>query len=562
MIKVSQLKLFLVISVLILGIISTGATVSADKGGNGSENKNKKSNHDLDKDSDDKKVKQNKEAKEKQKKDKKEKDDDEGAHSKKGKSDEAKKGKNIGKKIKICHIPPGNPDNAHTIKISKKALAKHLAHGDHTGRCTGNENGGGTGGTTDTSLKISNVSSTTANGAYTTGATIAVTVTFSQAVTVTGTPQLLLETGATDRQANYVSGSGTTTLTFNYVVQAGDASSDLDYVSTSSLTLNGGTIKNKVTNTINAILTLPAPGATGSLGANKNIIIGTISPTVTNVSSTTANGSYNAGNTISVTVTFSEAVVVTGTPQLVLETGATDRQANYVSGSGTSTLTFNYVVQTGDTSSDLDYVSTNSLSLNGGTIKDTTTNNAILTLPSPGTAGSLGANKNIVIGTTSPTVSNISSTTANGAYTTGATIAITVTFNEAVDVTGTPQLVLETGATDRQANYASGSGTSTLTFNYVVQAGDASADLDYVSTNSLSLNGGTIKDGALNNAILTLPTPGATGSLGANKNIIIDTVSPTVSNVSSTTANGAYTTGATIAVTVTFSQAVTVTGTP
>ncbi|HSF28150.1 MAG TPA: hypothetical protein VLA53_03890, partial [Nitrosopumilaceae archaeon] len=474
MIKVSQLKLFLVISVLILGIISTGATVSADKGGNGSENKNKKSNHDLDKDSDDKKVKQNKEAKEKQKKDKKEKDDDEGAHSKKGKSDEAKKGKNIGKKIKICHIPPGNPDNAHTIKISKKALAKHLAHGDHTGRCTGNENGGGTGGTNDTSLKVSNVSSTTANGAYTTGATIAVTVTFSQAVTVTGTPQLLLETGATDRQANYVSGSGTTALTFNYVVQAGDASSDLDYVSTSSLTLNGGTIKNKVTNTINAILTLPAPGATGSLGANKNIIIGTISPTVTNVSSTTANGSYNAGNTISVTVTFSEVVDVTGTPQLLLETGATDRQANYASGSGTSTLTFNYVVQTGDTSSDLDYVSTNSLSLNGGTIKDGALNNAILTLPSPGATGSLGANKNIIIDTVSPTVSNVSSTTANGAYTTGATIAVTVTFSQAVTVTGTPQLLLETGATDRQANYVSGSGTTALTFNYVVQAGDAS----------------------------------------------------------------------------------------
>jgi len=45
-------------------------------------------------------------------------------------------------------------------------------------------------------------------------------VTFSEAVTVTGTPQLTLETGATDRVVNYVSGSGTNTLTFNYTVQA------------------------------------------------------------------------------------------------------------------------------------------------------------------------------------------------------------------------------------------------------------------------------------------------------------------------------------------------------
>ncbi|MEX0854558.1 MAG: LamG-like jellyroll fold domain-containing protein, partial [Nitrosopumilaceae archaeon] len=38
-------------------------------------------------------------------------------------------------KVKVCHIPPGNPGNAHTIKISKSALAAHLAHGDTKGAC-------------------------------------------------------------------------------------------------------------------------------------------------------------------------------------------------------------------------------------------------------------------------------------------------------------------------------------------------------------------------------------------------------------------------------------------
>ena len=40
-------------------------------------------------------------------------------------------------KITICHIPPGNPDNAHEITISVRALDAHLAHGDAIGSCDG-----------------------------------------------------------------------------------------------------------------------------------------------------------------------------------------------------------------------------------------------------------------------------------------------------------------------------------------------------------------------------------------------------------------------------------------
>ena len=127
---------------------------------------------------------------------------------------------------------------------------------------------------------------------------------------------------------------------------------------------------------------------------------------------------------------------------------------------------------------------------------------------------------------TAPTVSNINSYTANGSYKAGAVISIQVTFSENVTVTGTPRLTLETGSTDRTADYASGSGTNTLTFTYTVQAGDTSADLDYVATNSLALNSGTIKDAANNNATLTLASPAASNSLGANKALIIDTTAP------------------------------------
>ena len=40
-------------------------------------------------------------------------------------------------KVDICHIPPGNPDNAHVINVSVHAIPAHLAHGDTLGECGG-----------------------------------------------------------------------------------------------------------------------------------------------------------------------------------------------------------------------------------------------------------------------------------------------------------------------------------------------------------------------------------------------------------------------------------------
>ncbi|MBT4919267.1 MAG: hypothetical protein HON09_07340 [Flavobacteriaceae bacterium] len=64
--------------------------------------------------------------------------------------------------------------------------------------------------------------------------------------------------------------------------------------------------------------------------------------TVTSVSSTAVNGTYKVGDVLPITVTFSANVTVTGTPRLTLETGSMDVMVDYTSGSGTSTLTFNY----------------------------------------------------------------------------------------------------------------------------------------------------------------------------------------------------------------------------
>ena len=109
------------------------------------------------------------------------------------------------------------------------------------------------------------------------------------------------------------------------------------------------------------------------------------------------------------------------------------------------------------------------------------------------------------VDTTAPTISGVSSSTANGSYKVGDLITINVAFAEDVTVdttNGNPTLELETGSTDKTATYASGSGTNNLAFTYTVQSGDTSSDLDFTSTSALSVNSGTIKDAAGNNAIL------------------------------------------------------------
>src|SRR5439155_460743 len=155
---------------------------------------------------------------------------------------------------------------------------------------------------------------------------------------------------------------------------------------------------------------------------------------------------------ITMTIAFTKVLSVTGTPLLALNSGGS---AQYTTGAGTNVLTFTYTVSAGDTTSGarLDEASAGALTLNGGTIKDTVPNNpnpANLTVPAPATAGSLRANKNIVIDAIAPTATNITSSTGNGTYGPGTPINVTFTFSKAVNVVGTPQLALNSGGT---ANY-------------------------------------------------------------------------------------------------------------
>jgi len=128
----------------------------------------------------------------------------------------------------------------------------------------------------------------------------------------------------------------------------------------------------------------------------------TVGPAVvSNVSSTSPNGTYGAGAVIPITVSFSRSVTVTGTPLLTLNSGGT---ASYSSGSGTAVLIFLYTVAVPDSAPLLDASSSSALTLNGGTIVDSSAASAILTLPVGPAAGSLSTNKSVAIDTAAPTV--------------------------------------------------------------------------------------------------------------------------------------------------------------
>ena len=94
---------------------------------------------------------------------------------------------------------------------------------------------------------------------------------------------------------------------------------------------------------------------------------------------------YHPGDTLSVTVTFNEPVVVdssNGTPTvgILLDdyNEAASRSARYADGSGTRRLEFRYRVSTGDGAFEELRVAGNSLATNGGTIRNTAGIDAIL----------------------------------------------------------------------------------------------------------------------------------------------------------------------------------------
>ena len=93
-------------------------------------------------------------------------------------------------------------------------------------------------------------------------------------------------------------------------------------------------------------------------------------------------------------------------------------------------------------------------------------------------------------------------TGASGVHRIGDDVQVTVTFSEDVAVTGSLQLEPAIGSSNRTAEYESTDGSAAV-FSYTVAEGDTDSDGIAIRANKLTLNSGSIKDAADNDANLS-----------------------------------------------------------
>lgn len=211
----------------------------------------------------------------------------------------------------------------------------------------------------------------------------------------------------------------------------------------------------------------------------------TVTPAVTQASASPGTGTALVGDTVTLSLGFNEAVTVTGTPTLSLNDGG---KATYVGGSGTGTLTFKTTVASTDTTTSALAITGVNLP-SGASIKDASGVAANLS-GAVKTFTGLAIDPPPVSPPISPAVTQATASPGTGTEHVGNTITLSLGFNEAVTVTGTPTLSLNDGGT---ATYVGGSGTGSLTFKTTVASTNTSTSALAIAGVNLP-SGATIKD--------------------------------------------------------------------
>ena len=237
-------------------------------------------------------------------------------------------------------------------------------------------------------------------------------------------------------------------------------------------------------------------------------------PTVARVAVTSDAGdddTYALGDTIEVTLTFSEAVNVDtsgGTPRLTIDMDPADwgaKWAGYARGSGTTALVFVHTVVEPNYSTQGIAVLADTLELNGGTIRSASGADAHLTHAGLAHDANHKVNWQLPqpqLQSGAPTVTGVavssSPAQSDRIYRANETIRVRLTFDQAVDVdttNGTPRLTIKMDPAygEKRAGYESGSGSAELIFAHRVVEPNYSTQGIAVLADTLELNGGTIR---------------------------------------------------------------------
>ena len=320
-------------------------------------------------------------------------------------------------------------------------------------------------------------SSAGSDSTYAVGESIGVTVTFTETVVVTGTPELTVNVGGQDRTASYLGVSGSV-VKFDYQVVEDDQDADGVSIDADSLSLGGGTIRDGAQNDVT--LTHSA------LAASSSHKVDGVKPTLATIDGAVVNGD-------TLTLAYSEPLSSSSRPPFnafTVKGGTEVWEVRGVRVSGSAVLLeLRPSVDATVTDLQLSYQPV------GNPIKDVVGNAAAEFTDVSVT--------NRMEDTTGPLVNTVRITSdagSDGTYAVGETIELTVTFTETVVVTGTPRLTLNVGSRSRTANYKDVAGAA-VRFEYQVVTGDTAPNGISVDANRLS--GGTIRDGARNDATLT-----------------------------------------------------------
>ena len=317
---------------------------------------------------------------------------------------------------------------------------------------------------------------------YGIGDEIEVTVTFSETVTVSGSPRVALKVGERDRSASFESVTGADVV-FAYTVAVNDSDTDGASIEADSLSQATGRIQDTAGN--NAVLTHSA------VAADTGQKVDGIKPALASTGGAVANGS-------TLTLAYSEPLdpsSVPGNDAFTVTGGSETRTVTGVRVSGSAVeLTLNPAVEHGETGLRVSY--TVPTATGATPIQDTAGNDADRL--------SNRSVTNVTGDTTRPAVETVRITSNAGSdriYAVDDPLEVTVTFNETVVVTGTPRLTLNVGGQNRTADYLSVTGAA-VKFEYRVSRGDLDRDGVSIDADSLSRGGGTIRDGARNDAQL------------------------------------------------------------
>lgn len=379
-----------------------------------------------------------------------------------------------------------------------------------------------------------NTVSTTSSGTFGLGETISFGVSFNDAVSVIGTPRIIVSVGTQTVYANYSHSTSPTQLVFKYTT--GPNLLDNDGISLASeLDLNGGQIQDAYGNRIPQSFFLdPLPDTSSILVDSTGPVVNSLSVSGCAASNAIA---YN-DKSIKFSIQFDEIVLISGNPQIQVLSGDKIYLAKYFSKLDTvginpySTVTFEHKVQNDEM--DLNGIAAVSpFNFNSGTIMDAKSNLAQLSF---GGATFINCKTDGIL----PKVEAIYPP-ADNTYGIGDELFFRVVWSENVIIASAspPSLSFTIGSTNKTATHIStvessnpfvdpvtGSNSGRVSiFKYTVTNGDLDTNGILIS-NSVSINSG-VTDSAGNTALGALP---ANAVLNPT-NVLVDGVKGTFSQL-------------------------------